>query len=108
MASLILLGTHKAKLFPLKKGLVTLGRSERCDMPLDHPRVSRLHASICESDHGPILCDLQSRNGTYVNGVRIEQQLLRNRDVIRLGNCELRYLETADEAAAVDQLTLTA
>ena len=70
-----------------------LGRSASADVVLDHPSVSRNHAELlCDATGCWVLRDLDSRNGTTVNGVRIKQQALRDRDEIALGEIVLRLL----------------
>ncbi|MFN0145932.1 MAG: FHA domain-containing protein [Dehalococcoidia bacterium] len=66
----------------------TIGRSQRCDIPLDHPAVSLLHARITNADTSPVIEDLGSTNGTFVNGQRIrpgDPYHLSPGDVIRMG-----------------------
>jgi two-component system cell cycle sensor histidine kinase/response regulator CckA len=68
------------------EGAATIGRSPDATVMLDDPEVSRLHARLVRSDAGDyVLEDLQSRNGTFVNGVRAERRLLAYGDKIRFG-----------------------
>ena len=53
---------------------------------LTDPRVSRAHAVFELKSEGPIVRDLGSRNGTYVNGERVETAPLADQDVIRIGD----------------------
>lgn len=70
--------------------LLEMGR-EATGLRLDHDRqASRRHARIEISPSGPIISDLASTNGTYLNGQRITQSPLRTGDHIRIGNTELR------------------
>ena len=69
---------------------VVLGRHPECDIVLDAAAVSRQHAQILSEGEDYFVEDLHSRNGTYVNGQRIEgKQLLQNGD--RLKICDLTY-----------------
>jgi ABC-type multidrug transport system ATPase subunit/pSer/pThr/pTyr-binding forkhead associated (FHA) protein len=53
-------------------GRMFIGRdADRVEIPLDHPHVSRVHAQITLTDRGASLVDLDSANGTFVNGQRI-------------------------------------
>ena len=65
----------------------TLGRSPSCDLQVDDPAVSRLHAALLRRPRrGIYLVDLASREGTYVNGERVQDEvLLMPGDRIRLG-----------------------
>lgn len=64
-----------------------MGRSSSCDLQVDDPSVSRLHAALVRRPRrGIYLVDLGSREGTYVNGERIKGEvLLMPGDRIRLG-----------------------
>ncbi|HEY8297698.1 MAG TPA: FhaA domain-containing protein [Candidatus Baltobacteraceae bacterium] len=73
------------------KRTTRVGRSEDRDLFLVDPSVSRAHA-IIETDAGwPVLHDLGSTNGTFVNGERISSQRLENGDVVAFGNTQLRF-----------------
>lgn len=52
--------------------IITIGRDPRCEIHLDHPSVSRRHCRVLRSPSGLILIDDNSRNGTFVEGVRVE------------------------------------
>jgi serine/threonine protein kinase len=64
---------------------VMVGRDRTCSIVLSHPAVSRRHARITLGGATPLLEDLQSANGTYVNNTRIERVLLKPGDVVRFG-----------------------
>jgi DNA-binding NtrC family response regulator len=64
----------------------SFGRDPGCDTVLHSPEVSRRHAVIRSAGIFPVLRDLQSRNGLYVNGVRVEEQRLGPGDIIRIGD----------------------
>ena len=55
---------------------MVLGRDPSCDCPLDYPMISWRHAVLERAPGGIHLEDLDSRNGTYVNGVRIDRRTL--------------------------------
>lgn len=71
--------------FPILKAS-RLGRDDDVEVPMQDPKVSREHARVEQSAGTLLLTDLESRNGTFVNGERVSQQrtLLRY-DVLRLG-----------------------
>jgi serine/threonine protein kinase len=64
---------------------VLVGRDRTCTIVLTHPAVSRRHARITISGPSPVLEDLQSANGTYVNNSRVERVVLKPGDVVRFG-----------------------
>jgi len=64
---------------------VLVGRDRTCAIVLSHPAVSRRHARITLSGTTPLLEDLQSANGTYVNNTRVDRVVLKPGDVVRFG-----------------------
>ncbi|HYR27311.1 MAG TPA: FHA domain-containing serine/threonine-protein kinase [Thermoanaerobaculia bacterium] len=64
---------------------VMVGRDRTCSIVLSHPAVSRRHARITLSGPSPLLEDLQSANGTYVNNARIDRATLKPGDIVRFG-----------------------
>lgn len=75
---------------------VTIGRSKGNDIVIADPRVSRQHARIEQGARGTVLIDLESTNGTVLNGSRVSGRVqLRPGNVITLGNTELRFEERA-------------
>jgi serine/threonine protein kinase len=64
---------------------VMVGRDRTCSIVLAHPAVSRRHARITISGREPVLEDLQSANGTYVNNARVERAVLKPGDIVRFG-----------------------
>ena len=77
----------------LDKGACTLGRATGNTHVLDLPGISRSHAMLQPGPTGGyLLADLKSTNGTYLNGLRIEQVVpLRDGDKIELGDVALTY-----------------
>jgi signal transduction histidine kinase/ActR/RegA family two-component response regulator len=67
------------------EGVATIGRSPDATVMVDDPGVSRLHARIRRAQAGFEIEDLGSKNGTFLNGLRIEHALANLGDKIRLG-----------------------
>jgi pSer/pThr/pTyr-binding forkhead associated (FHA) protein len=68
----------------------TIGRSTGADFILDAALVSRVHCQLIASKDGRLeLSDLESTNGTFVNGVRVERALLTSGDKVQVGRVEL-------------------
>lgn len=78
---------------------VTIGRGKQCEIPLDDPSVSRTHTRIFLDPNGVRwLVDLGSRNGSFVDGFRVDRHQLRDGDRIQLGPVvQFRYAVTDDE-----------
>ena len=72
------------------RAAVTFGRSSEADIPIPDTKVSRIHAEIRPWDGDYAIKDLKSRNGTFVNGVRIDVAVLKAGDVIRIGPLEFQ------------------
>ncbi len=65
---------------------VGIGRHDSNDLRLVSRTVSNYHAEVLNEDDGLLLRDLDSTNGSYVNGAKIEQQRIKSGDRIRIGN----------------------
>ena len=63
----------------------TIGRDPECTVVLPGNDVSRRHAEVRRAGVLPLVRDLGSRNGTWVNGAKIEERPLGPRDVLRIG-----------------------
>jgi hypothetical protein len=74
---------------PLTADPVTVGRDPKNDIVLDDRRVSRRHAEVRLRLGRYTLYDLQSTNGTFVNGRRIAEMVLSDEDRITIGGAEL-------------------
>ena len=69
-----------------------VGRSELSDVILENQYVSKQHAILVQSEGMLILADLKSRNGTYVNSRPTGNQVLRNNDIISLGDFRIKVI----------------
>ncbi len=79
---------------PLGEYVVTIGRSPDATIVLGDPNVSRRHAEIRPAGDGFAVVDLGSTNGTRVNGERIVERSLRDRDEVVFGNT-VTYFEAS-------------
>ena len=73
---------------------VVLGRSRSCDVQLSDVNVSRRHAEVVQEGTTYWIVDLDSMNGTAVNGSRVEREKLRDGDVITVGSTDLVFGRT--------------
>ncbi len=76
---------------------LSIGRLEANGLCLPDPAVSRKHCTIQQVDGRFELADLDSRNGTFVNGIPVRNKVLEHGDTIRVGHCELVFLLGEDE-----------
>ncbi|NOZ13545.1 MAG: GGDEF domain-containing protein [Acidobacteria bacterium] len=74
---------------------VIIGRSEECDVSLDITALSRKHCAVFRQGKNVFVRDLDSTNGTFVNGERIETRVLKNGDRVFLGDiCVFKFAFT--------------
>lgn len=95
----------KARVIVLARNSVSIGRDPGNDLVLDSELVSRRHAVLLTDGPFVTIRDLGSRNGTHVNGRRIQTGVLADRDVIEIGDCLLRFLAFDQEAVSADAMT---
>lgn len=82
----VMAGASKGRIIPLHIRSMLVGRSDRAQLRLDEDGVSRNHAKIVLYDDGrPQLVDLESTNGTFVNGRSVDAIPLSDGDRIQLG-----------------------
>jgi pSer/pThr/pTyr-binding forkhead associated (FHA) protein len=84
------------RLIPLRGSVTHLGRGFSADVRLDDQSVSRRHAVLVDHGDGVKLLDDRSANGTFVNGERVAEASLHDRDVVAIGRVVLVYIEIAD------------
>jgi hypothetical protein len=77
--------------FDLSSPEITVGRIADNKIQIEHASVSGHHAVLKLDSLDYVIKDLDSTNGTRINGERVTQQKLRRNDILRLGNIELLY-----------------
>ncbi len=91
------------KELPLAKERTTIGRKPHNDIQIDNLAISGEHAVIVTILNDSFLEDMNSTNGTYVNGQPIKKHFLQNNDVVELGKYRLKYInETPAQAQSPD------
>ena len=89
------------KMYRLERRIV-LGRLPECDVHIDQEGVSRQHAMLeCTAEGSVHIVDLDSRNGTFVNGEPVSRETLRDGDKIQIGGTTIlkfSYQDELDEA----------
>lgn len=93
VAQLVVLtgGDSGGTVVPLTESEYLIGRQRDSNIQLSDLGVSGRHARIFRGPDGYVIEDLKSRNGTWLNGVRVFHALLQSGDQIRLGATDLRY-----------------
>jgi pSer/pThr/pTyr-binding forkhead associated (FHA) protein len=87
----VLDGADRGRLFEDLSAPVTVGREEGNSVQLNDERISRFHFKIQEDLEQLVLTDLESTNGTRVNGEDVKLRILQFGDVITLGRSVLLY-----------------
>ena len=82
----------------LTKDRTSLGRRPYNDIVIDNLAVSGEHAVLQMSGNEVYLEDLNSTNGTYVNGKAVKKQLLQNSDTVEIGKYKIKYVNEATPA----------
>lgn len=82
--------------FPLTDATMTLGRSSKCDLVLNHPSISYQHAEIKVLGSALLISDLYSLAGCYFNNVRMSQFKCGVGDCVRFG--EVNFVVAKDVA----------
>ena len=80
------------KEFQITKERTTLGRRPYNDIVIDNLAVSGEHAVLTAAQNDVFIEDLNSTNGTYINGKAVKKQLLSNNDVVEVGKYRIKFL----------------
>ncbi|MEO1203177.1 MAG: FHA domain-containing protein [Pseudomonadota bacterium] len=108
MARLILsLDNQVLAEYNMTKERYTIGRLPDNDVRIDNPAVSGHHSLIINILNDSFLEDLNSTNGTYVNGKLIKKHALQNGDVITIGHHQLRFSDQQVEESGQDEFEKT-
>jgi len=98
-------GAGKGKEISLPKGEIVVGRRKGCHIRLSDARVSRQHCKITFDGTTAVIEDLDSANGTLVNGAKVKQAALKPGDLAQVGGIMFSVVsetaEVPDEAVAV-------
>ena len=106
VALVVVQGRPKGAEIPIPGPIFAIGRDARCQLRPRNELVSNRHCAIVLQDASVYVRDLNSTNGTFVNGRRIEHQVeVRDGDVLRVANLGLAFKIQADELAS--DLTLS-
>jgi predicted component of type VI protein secretion system len=95
---IVLEGKHKDRKIPLPETIFMIGRNKQCHLRPHCPSVSKLHCAIAAWAGQVRVRDLKSRNGTFLNGRRIEGEVVvRDGDQIKIGSLVFSFrIKTED------------
>lgn len=94
---IVLAGESLGQMFRIERQELVIGRAADADVRLQDDGVSRRHARICQEEGELCIEDLQSANGTLLNGDRIRRAVLRDGDKIQVGSTTILKFTVADE-----------
>ena len=95
---LVIAGPSKDQTIPLPDGEATIGRDPANVVAIIDPSVSRKHCLLRREEDGRFLIrDMESRNGTVVNGLPVKEQFLRHGDEIATGDSLFLFLVDEDD-----------
>jgi DNA-binding CsgD family transcriptional regulator len=93
-------GPGGRQLRPVERERITIGRGVDNDVTVDDPEASRRHAIIEQLGAASVVRDLSSRNGTWINGVRLSgDRPLKDGDEVRVGSTRIVYRGGPDGGA---------
>jgi len=84
-------GPQQGTVFTLEEGPCTIGRSMGNEVIIYDDKVSGRHASIARSAGKLILRDMNSTNGTFLNGLPVDAAVIKNNDQVRMGDTEMIF-----------------
>jgi len=93
--------------YNMNKERYTIGRLPDNDIRIDNPAVSGHHSLIINILNDSFLEDLNSTNGTYVNGKLIKKHALQHGDVITVGHHQLRFVDQQEGDSEQDEFEKT-
>jgi two-component system cell cycle response regulator len=88
----VIYGDDLGRKFNLDAPSILIGRSNTSDVQIDQESVSRNHAKILNTGKSVLLRDLGSTNGTYVNDDLVDEYVLRDGDLIKIGRTIFKFL----------------
>ncbi|UCC41497.1 MAG: GAF domain-containing protein [Candidatus Aminicenantes bacterium] len=95
MKLICLEGKEKSHIWRLTEARTVIGRDASCDIVIDDPGLSRIHAEIIHEGDAFVFYDRDSRNGSYVNNTRVTRQTLIPDDLIKMGSTMIKILKDA-------------
>ena len=95
---IVIAGNGVGRMFKVVGGETLIGRHPSCEILLEDDGVSRQHSKIMRTRNGDaVVIDLKSTNGTFANGVRVQEHTLRDGDKIQIGKTTILKFSYQDD-----------
>ncbi len=105
---MVIAGPHTGTMTKIERNELVLGRADKCDLTLQDVGISRNHARVTRVGEHVFVEDLQSANGTYVNGQRLHvRQQLQEGDKIAIGSSTIIKFSLQDKLDEDYQMKMT-
>ncbi len=88
----VIYGADLGKKYNLNASSMVIGRSSKCDIQIDQESISRNHSKIVNTGKSILVRDLGSTNGTYVNDEPVDEYVLRDGDLLKIGRTIFKFL----------------
>ncbi len=89
---MVIYGSELGKKYNLNASSMVIGRSSKCDIQIDQESISRNHSKIVNTGKSILVRDLGSTNGTYVNDEPVDEYVLRDGDLLKIGRTIFKFL----------------
>ncbi len=100
----VLNGPHAGRIFQMKEGSHSLGRSAQASLRIKSASISKVHAKIMVTEDKVIISDNRSSNGIVVNGVKIQNKALRAGDKFALGDVIFDVIQLPDYVSILPEM----
>ncbi|MCA9665412.1 MAG: sigma 54-interacting transcriptional regulator [Myxococcales bacterium] len=87
----VLQGSQRGREYVISSDVIRIGKAESSDIVLPEDTVSRVHCEILRDARGYLLRDLQSTNGTFLDGAEVREAYVRAGSVVTVGTVQLKF-----------------
>ena len=102
---MVIYGARLGQRITLQECSLVIGRDPDVDISLSEDSVSRRHALVAPTSKGVLIRDLDSTNGTYINHQAVQEALLKNGDLIKIGRTIFKFLDSGNlEGACFEEI----
>jgi two-component system, cell cycle response regulator len=88
----VIYGQELGRKYNLEASSIIIGRSSKCDIQIDQESISRNHCKLINTGKSVLVRDLGSTNGTYINDNPVDEHVLRDGDLVKIGRTIFKFL----------------